>query len=222
MTAATGAPPAAVVFDNDGLLLDTEVAWTRAEQALFLAHGSVFTDKHKRDIIGSSAAVAAVKLERMLEMPGEGAALMAELHERVMATLLDGVEPMPGAVALLDALAEDRRPTALATNSRRDFVARALEVSGLAGRFDTVLTAQDVEQPKPAPDIYLAACAALGAEPANCAGLEDTQTGLTALRAAGMFAIAVPSLPGVALDGADLIAPSLADPAIYAALGLAR
>lgn len=216
------APPAAVVFDNDGLLLDTEVAWTAAEQELFRGHGFVFTDEHKRDIIGSSAVAATVKLERMLQMPGEGPRLMAELHERVMVTLLAGVEPMPGAVALLDALAADGRPLGLASNSRRDFVQRALAVSGLADRFDVVLSAQDVEHPKPAPDIYLAACTALGAEPRRCAGLEDTPTGLAALQAAGMFAIAVPSLGGVEIDGADLVAPSLDDPAVYAALGLER
>ena len=221
MRPADGRPPAAVTFDNDGLLLDTEIAWTRAEQALFRAYGSVFTDEHKRDIIGSSSAVAAVKLERILEMPGKGKELMAELHELVMACLLDGVEPMPGAVALLDALAGAGRPVALATNSRRDFVARALEVSGLSGRFEVVLSAQDVERPKPAPDIYLAACAALGETPQRCAGLEDTQTGISALHAAGLYAIGVPSLGGVDLDGADLVARSLADPVVYAALGLA-
>ena len=221
MIGANARSPAAVVFDNDGLLLDTEVAWTIAEQALFRAHGSVFTDEHKREIIGCSAAAAAVKLERMLELPGEGATLMAELHERVMASLADGVDPMPGAEALLDALVEDGRPLALASNSRRDFVALALEVSGLADRFDVVLSAQDVEHPKPAPDIYLAACSALGAEPSRCAGLEDTQTGLTALRAAGLYAIAVTSLGGVELEGADLVVSSLVDGAVYAALGLA-
>lgn len=217
-----GGAPAAVVFDNDGLLLDTEVAWTVAEQALFRAHGMVFTDEHKREIIGSSSAAAAVKLERMLGMPGEGPTLMAELHERVMSSLLDGVEPMSGALALLDALAEDGRPVGLATNSRRDFVDRALEVSGLGDRFDVVLSADDVERPKPSPDIYLAACAALGADPARCVGLEDTQTGLAALRAAGLYAIGVPSLGGVELDGADLVARSLADASVYSALGLAR
>jgi HAD superfamily hydrolase (TIGR01509 family) len=208
------------VFDNDGLLLDTEVAWTRAEQALFRAHGSIFTDDHKRDIIGSAAATAAVKLERMLAMPGRGEALMEDLHERVMAELLAGVEPMPGAVALLDALAADGRPVGLASNSPRDFIARALDVSGLAERFDAVLSAQDVALPKPAPDIYLAACAALGAAPERCAGLEDTQTGITALRAAGLYAIAVPSFGGIAIDGADLVAGSLEQPVVYAALGL--
>jgi HAD superfamily hydrolase (TIGR01509 family) len=210
----------AVVFDNDGLLLDTEVAWTRAEEDLFLRHGSVFTIEHKRDLIGCARATAAQKLEGMLALPGEGEALMDELHELVMEELLAGVEPMPGAIDLLDALRAAGRPIALASNSVRDFVARALDVSGIAGRFGAILTAQDITHPKPAPDIYLAACAAIGADPARSAGLEDTRTGIAALRAAGMLAIGVPSLPGVVLDGAHLVAASLADSTVYEALGL--
>jgi HAD superfamily hydrolase (TIGR01509 family) len=213
-------PPAAVVFDNDGLMLDTEVAWTVAETDLFLAHGVVFTAEHKREMIGSSRAVAMGKLERMLAQPGGGEALMDELHERVMATLLQGVAPMPGALELLDALHAAGRPVALASNSARDFVTRALDVSGLAGRFDAVLSADDVEHPKPAPDIYLAACEELGADPRRCAGLEDSPTGVSALRSAGLFAIGVPSVAGVTLDGADLVVASLGDPAVYDALGL--
>lgn len=213
--------PEAVVFDGDGLLLDTEGAWSRAEVDLFRAHGSEFTAEHKREIIGSSRAAAILKLERMLAMPGQGEALMVELHERVMAALLDGVAPMPGGVELLDRLAEAGRPVALATNSTRDFVTRALEMSSLAARFDIVLSAQDVRRAKPAPDIYLAACAALGAQPCRCAGLEDTETGLAALRAAGLLAIGIPSLPGVRLEQADVVAPALSHPAVHAALGLA-
>lgn len=211
----------AVVFDNDGLLLDTEVAWTRAEVGLFAVHGVEFTIGHKRDMIGSSRAVAMGKLERMLaQPPGSGEALMDELHRLVMEELLAGVEPMPGALALLDALAAAGLPVAVATNSSRDFVTRALDVAGIADRFAAVVSASDVANAKPAPDVYLAACAALGAEPARCAGLEDTPTGVAAVRAAGMLAIGVPSLDGVTLDEAHVVGTSLADPAVHAALGV--
>ena len=70
----------AIVFDNDGLLLDTEHAWTHAESALFARHGHVFTPAHKRQLIGSSRAQSAAALERMLELPGRGEALMDDLH----------------------------------------------------------------------------------------------------------------------------------------------
>jgi HAD superfamily hydrolase (TIGR01509 family) len=210
----------AVVFDNDGLLLDTETCWTRAEVTLFRRHGSEFTLEHKRDLIGSSRVTAAVKLERILDASGQGEQLMDELHDLVMEEAAQGVEPRPGALELAAALRERGMPLALASNSVPEFVGLTLEAAGAADLFDCVLTAHDVAQPKPAPDLYLAACAALGAAPERAAGLEDTATGIAALRAAGMFAIGVPSLPGVVLDEADLVAPSLADPSVHRALGL--
>jgi beta-phosphoglucomutase-like phosphatase (HAD superfamily) len=90
----------------------------------------------------------------------------------------------------------------------------------LDGRFATVVTVEDVEHPKPAPDIYVEACRRLGAEPGACAALEDSPTGVSAAAAAGMYVIGVPYFAGGALPGSDLLAGSLADPAVAAALGL--
>jgi len=211
----------AVVFDNDGLLLDTEEAWTRAEETLFERRGRTFTIEHKRWIIGSSRATAAVKLEAMLELPGEGEALMDELHELVMEEALAGVPPRPGAIDLLDALAAADTPLALASNSSRPFVERTLERAGLIdGRFRHVITADEVENPKPAPDLYLAACEALGVAVADAAALEDSPPGVASAAAAGLFVIAVPYFPDQTLAGASLMAGSLADPLVWQALGL--
>jgi HAD superfamily hydrolase (TIGR01509 family) len=212
--------PAAVCFDNDGLLLETEGAWTRAEVKLFARRGAIFTDDHKRYMIGSAGAVGARKLEEMLERPGEGWALWEELHELVMAELPKGVEPMPGALELVHRLRAVGTPLALVSNSAREFVELAMATAGVTGLFDVVLARDDVTAGKPAPDLYLAACAQLGRRPSESVGLEDTATGIAALKAAGMTAIGVPSFPGVALDEADLVAPSLADPAVHRALGL--
>src|SRR5581483_7883203 len=123
-------PPAAIVFDNDGLLLDTEHAWTRAETELFRRHGGIFTFEHKRDLIGSSHTVAAGKLEAMLGMPGEGLALMAELHALVMAEATHDVEPRPGAIELVDALLDAGIPVGVASNSSRDFLDQVLRTAG--------------------------------------------------------------------------------------------
>jgi len=207
--------PAAVLFDNDGLLLDTEVLWTRAEVTLFERYGATFTIEHKRELIGTSGPVTEAKVERMLGQPGRGPALMAEMHGLVMEEAAQGVEPMPGAVELLDALAV---PVGVASNSPRTFVERTLEVSGLRDRFGCVLSADDVAHPKPAPDLYVALAQGLGADPAACVALEDSPTGVAAARAAGAFVIGVPSLDGVVLDGADLVATSLADPRVLARL----
>jgi HAD superfamily hydrolase (TIGR01509 family) len=211
----------AVVFDNDGLLLDTEHAWTRAEVALFERHGGSFTMEHKRDLIGTSPDVTAAKLEVHLGRPGRGRALMDELHELVMEETLAGVPPRPGALELLDAVRAAGLPVGVASNSQRAFVERVLSVAGLLdGHFDVVVTADDVEHPKPAPDLYLAACAALGSAPERSAALEDSATGAAAAMAAGMFVVAVPYFPDMPVEGASLSVESLADPRVAEALGL--
>jgi HAD superfamily hydrolase (TIGR01509 family) len=207
--------PHAVLFDNDGLLLDTEVLWTRAEVVLFEQHGLTFTIEHKRELIGTSGPQAEATIEHQLGRPGDGPALMEQLHAMVMEEALRGVEPMPGAVDLLDALDV---PVGVASNSPRAFVERTLEVSGLRARFGCVLSSDDVAHPKPAPDLYVELARALGAEPGACVALEDSPTGVAAARAAGTFVIGVPSLDGVVLDAADLVASSLADPRVLARL----
>jgi HAD superfamily hydrolase (TIGR01509 family) len=208
---------AAVLFDNDGLTLDTEPAWTRAEEALFARYGEVFTMEHKRDMLGTAPVDAAAKLERMLGRPGEE--LNAELYELVLEEVAGGIEPMPGAVALLGALRAAGVPVALVSNSRRGFVERGLRAAGLDDAFAVIVTAEEVARPKPAPDAYVAAAVALGAAPSDCAVLEDSPTGLAAGRAAGALTIGVPSVPGVTLH-ADVVATSLEDPAVWLALGL--
>ncbi len=221
MIAQGQSSPEAVIFDNDGLLLDTEDAWTRAEETLFARRGRVFTLDHKRSLIGSSRSTAAKKLEAILELTGQGEQLMDELHELVMEEALAGVEPRPGALELLERLLAMGVPVAVASNSQREFVERTLAGAGLLdGRFQTVVSAEDVEHPKPAPDIYLEACRRLGAQPAKCTALEDSATGVTAAVAAGMYVIGVPYFTGTQLPGCNLLAPSLADPAVARALGL--
>ena len=216
------APFNAVVFDNDGLLLDTEQAWTRAEETLFERRGRAFSAEHKRTLLGSSRSTAAAMLEEILDRPGAGEDLMDELHELVMAEALQGAPPRPGALELVSALRAAGTPLAVASNSSREFVERVLGGAGLLdGHFQTVVTADDVARPKPAPDLYLAACAALGAEPRRAAALEDSPPGVASARAAGLFVIAVPYLPGTRLEGASLAAASLADPEVAEALGLA-
>ncbi len=214
--------PHAVIFDNDGLLLDTEEAWTRAEETLFARRQREFTVEDKRTLIGSSRSMAADKLEVMLARPGEGEALMDELHELVMEEALAGVAPRPGAVELLARLSDAGIPLAVASNSEREFLERTLSSAGLLhdGPFRVIVAAGDVHNPKPAPDIYLEACARLGVEATLCAALEDSPIGVAAAAAARMFVVGVPYLPGTELPGSDLLAGSLADPAVARALGV--
>jgi HAD superfamily hydrolase (TIGR01509 family) len=213
--------PAAVIFDNDGLTLDTEHTWTRAESALYARYDVEFTLDHKREMLGTSGAKSALAMERHLGQPGRGSELHHELRELVHAELDGtGVEPMPGVRDLIAALGQRGIPLGLATNSSRRFATRALRAAGLLERFGVLVSAEDVEHPKPAPDVYLEAAARLGAEPSACVALEDSGTGVAAALAAGMTVVGVPSFPGVDLEAADLVVPSLADPRVWSLLGL--
>ena len=106
----------AVVFDNDGLLLDTEESWTRAERELFERRGREFTIEHKRELLGTSAKAAAAALERMLDAPGRGTLLIAELAMLVMKEMRRYAAPRPGALELLARLREAAIPAALASS----------------------------------------------------------------------------------------------------------
>jgi HAD superfamily hydrolase (TIGR01509 family) len=213
-------PPDAIVFDNDGLLLDTEEAWTRAETALFTRYGATFDDTHKRELIGSSHAFAASRLEIMLAEPGRGVELMDELHDLVMVEAEHDVQPRPGAVALVEALLAAGIPIAVASNSPRAFLDLVLRTSGMAGSFTTTVSGDEVPRPKPAPDIYLEACRRLGADPARSVGIEDSPTGAEAAKAAGMTVIGVPFLADLEIPAADITTLSLADPIVSETVGL--
>jgi len=204
--------PTAVVFDNDGLLLDTESVWTRAEQDLFDRRGLEFTPADKRELVGTSAEIAGRVLERRLGEAGRAAALIEELNELVIAELEHGVEAMVGAADLLHSLRERGTPIGLVSNSPLLFVERSLQIVGFEDRFDVVVSAHEVAAPKPAPDPYLEACARLGVAPGpEVVALEDSPTGVASARAAGLTVIGVPSVEGVALEEAHEIAESLID-----------
>lgn len=208
---ALGAPEA-VVFDNDGLLLDTESVWTRAEQDLFRRRETAFTPADKLELVGTSAEIAGSILERRLGEPGRAPELIEELNELVVAELEHGVEAMIGARDLLHALVERGTPIGLVSNSPLIFVRRSLEIVGFHDHFDVVLSAHEVALPKPAPDPYLEACRRLGVEAGpNVVALEDSPTGVAAAVAAGLTVIGIPSVEGVALDEAHHLAASLED-----------
>lgn len=213
--------PDAVIFDNDGLLLDTESVWTRAEQDLFERRGLEFTPEDKRELVGTSAEIAGRVLERRLAEPGCAVELIEELNALVVAELEHGVEAMVGARELLHTLKQRGTPIGLVSNSPLVFVRRSLEIAGFEDRFDVVLSAHEVAAPKPAPDPYLEACRRLSVEPGpGVVALEDSPTGVAAARAAGLTVIGVPSITGVALEEAHHLAESLLDEVVAHHLAL--
>lgn len=202
----------AIVFDCDGLLVDTEPAWTVGEAALFAANGFDFGPEQKQLLIGASISSGGEIMATYFGRPGAGRELVDQLFELVEAELMRGVEPMPGVVALLDALG-DRVPIAVASNSNRRFLDVSLGGSGLADRFAVTVGADDVERHKPHPDLYLEAFARLRANPARGVALEDSQTGMVSARASGAFVFAIPAMPIADLD-ADFVIDSLANPGV--------
>jgi HAD superfamily hydrolase (TIGR01509 family) len=211
--------PAAVVFDCDGLLVDTETLWTRAETELFRRHGRPFTLENKKALLGTGWLAGGRVLERLLDRPGDAEELAQTLLALVTEEVGRGVDALPGALELVEEL-RGRVPIAVASNSPRGFVDAVLARGGFVKSFDAYVTGDELERPKPAPDAYLEVCARLEVEPSTAVALEDSPTGVASARAAGLYVIGVPSLPGLELD-ADLVVPSLADPDVRAPLGLA-
>jgi HAD superfamily hydrolase (TIGR01509 family) len=213
-------PEPSIVFDCDGVLLDTEAAWTRAETRLFSQYGRSYGPQDKRLLIGGSLAATGRALERLLGEGRTASQLTEELVELGAEEFGRGVDPMPGAVGLIEEL-QGRRPIAVASNSLRRLVDLALDGSGLTGAFDTVIAGNEVPNPKPAPDIYLEACRRLAVSPETAVAIEDSPTGAAAARAARLFVIGIPYLADLAFE-ADLTGRSLDDPAVRSALGLGR
>lgn len=200
----------AVVFDMDGLLLDTEVLWQRAEEELFRRHGDRFTQADKLAVMGTSFEMTARYFaERLGRCEEHGTELVDELGELMHSLLQKEVSSRPGAVELVSRLRADGVRLALASNSSRFLVETALATAGLTDAFEAIVTSDDVAQAKPAPDIYLLACARLGIEPTEALALEDSAPGIEAAKAAGLVCIAVPQFAETDVSAADRVIDSL-------------
>jgi HAD superfamily hydrolase (TIGR01509 family) len=201
----------AVIFDMDGLLLETEVLWHRAEVRLFERHGAAFTFEDKLTVMGTSAAFTGEFFARRLGLsPDQASALIREVTELMHEELQARVDARPGAVELVKQL-RGRVRLGLASNSPRFLVDAALGSSGFTDAFDAVISADDVTNHKPAPDLYLLACERLGVPPGEAVALEDTTSGIASAKAAGLTCIAVPQFAETDISAADRVIDSLED-----------
>ncbi|MEU8177728.1 HAD family phosphatase [Microbispora hainanensis] len=178
--------PAAVLFDMDGTLVDTEDLWWDACVEVADGLGSPLGEADREALFGLSVEDAAVHITG-----GPGAqAVEAMLTDAFTGRLKKGVTTLPGAVALLEALRAARIPAALVSASPRPVVDLVLETVG-GHRFRLSVAAGDSARNKPAPDPYLAAAARLGVDPAACVAIEDSPTGVASARSAGCAVIVV-------------------------------
>ena len=195
----------------DGLLLETEVLWDRAEGELFRRHGDEWTFEDKLAVMGTSVEATARYYAERLDQPIErGRELVIEMHELMKLELERQVDARPGAVELVARLRDlGTVRVGLASNSSREIVDIALRAAGLTDAFEAIVTSDDVEHAKPGPDIYLLACERLDVAPSEAVALEDTTTGIAAAKAAGLYTIAVPQFAETDVSAADRVMESL-------------
>jgi HAD superfamily hydrolase (TIGR01509 family) len=216
--------PRAVVFDLDGLLIDSETIFERAAASL-LAHRGLppLAPEVLRHMLGRPAAVGFVYFREFYDLADSAADLLAECRRLIFAVIDEsGVPLMPGVTGLIGALGRRGLPSAIATSSGRSYLERVLGPHGLLPRFRFALTGDDVSHGKPDPEIYLKAAGRLGVAPGEMVVLEDSLNGLLAAKAAGARCVVVPhALIGrEELGAADAVFPSLASPELYELLGV--
>jgi beta-phosphoglucomutase-like phosphatase (HAD superfamily) len=182
---------AALLFDMDGLMVDSEPLWFEVEREFARERGGDFTEEMARACIGRGIANTVAMMARTFGFPVEPERDEADIIERFMGRVSQ-LELKPGFLDLFEETETRRIPRALASSSARRLVHATLDRFALRERFGAVVTRDCVEHPKPAPDIFLEAARRLGVAAERCVVLEDSKSGVQAARAAGMKVIAVP------------------------------
>lgn len=183
----------AVVFDMDGLMLNTEDVFDLAGKQLLERRGRTMTDDIRRAMLGRRAHEAFSVLKLMTGIEDDIAVLMRETEELFDAIAVHCLDTMPGLLHLLELIEGRELPKAVATSSPRSYMTALLQRFDLLHRFPVTLTAEDVTHGKPHPEIYREAARQLGVEAHQMLVLEDSETGTRAAAAAGAFAVSVPN-----------------------------
>ncbi|SDY39597.1 haloacid dehalogenase superfamily, subfamily IA, variant 3 with third motif having DD or ED/haloacid dehalogenase superfamily, subfamily IA, variant 1 with third motif having Dx(3-4)D or Dx(3-4)E [Micromonospora pattaloongensis] len=181
----------AVVFDLDGVLIDTEPVWEEVRRAYVAETGGTWLPEAQRRLMGMSTAEWSRYLGADLGVGRDPERVATEVIERMAGRYEQRLPLVPGAVDAVRRLAA-RFPLGLASSSPRRLIDRVLVVAGLADAFTVTLSTEQVAAGKPSPDVYLAAAERLGVPPSECAAVEDSSNGLRAAAAAGMAVIAMP------------------------------
>ena len=200
----------AVLFDMDGTLVDTEPYWIAAEYALVESYGGTWTDEDARSLIGNALPTSALYIRDRGGVPLSPDQIIERLLDEVIAAARRAMPWRPGAVALLTQLAERGVACALVTMSYAR-LAEAMTALLPAGTFAAVVTGDQVADGKPHPEAYLTAAERLGADPAYCVAIEDSNTGIASAEAAGCVVVAVPHHVAIPPGAGRTLVQSLVD-----------
>ena len=184
--------PFAVVFDLDGVLLDSEQRWNEAKEALVRETGGTWRDEAPHVMMGMSSPEWSAYLMNDLAVPLGQPEINREVVRRMEDGYRAGLPLLPGAGETVRALAA-RWPLGLASSSNRELIDLFLELARFGDAFRVTVSSEEVARGKPSPDVYLRAAELLGADPARCLAIEDSSNGIRAGRAAEMTVIAVPN-----------------------------
>jgi HAD superfamily hydrolase (TIGR01509 family) len=203
---------AAVVFDLDGVLIDSEETWSRVRGEVVARHGGQWTEADQRNVMGDNSRQWSAYIKRTWNVPLSE----EEIFREVLATMIAAYErELPVLPGAREAVAElgAHYPLAVASSSPRELIGVALRVAGFDSAFRATVSSDQVSHGKPAPDVYLLAAQRLGTPARECAAIEDSANGIRAAVAAGMATIAIPNRafppPDDVLAQAHVVLPSL-------------
>lgn len=204
----------AVVFDLDGVLVDSENEWDRARREAAIEAGGRWRNEATRAMMGMSSTEWSAYMHDELSVPLPPADINRAVIKRMTSIYRDRLPLMPGAEAAIDRMAE-RWCLGIASSSNREVIDLVLDLAGIRDRFAATISSEEVARGKPAPDVYLEVANRLEIPPGNAVAIEDSTNGIDSAKAAGMFVIAIPNRAFApephALSRADLVLESLND-----------
>jgi HAD superfamily hydrolase (TIGR01509 family) len=204
-----------VIFDLDGVIVDSEIWWDEVRSAFAAEHDRSWTKADQAAVMGANSRGWSRIMRERLELDMPEPDIERAIVDAVVARFArDGAPDIDGAVDAVRRIASTR-PVAIASSAHRRVIDAALEATGLADTFAVVLSSDDVERGKPAPDVYLEVARLLGVDPSKALVVEDSRNGVLAGKAAGMTVVLVPNhsvppAPGTA-EAADLVLERLAE-----------
>jgi HAD superfamily hydrolase (TIGR01509 family) len=203
----------AVIFDLDGVLVDSEHVWDEVREELARERGGRWHDGAQADMMGMSSTEWSRYMHDVIGLPEPPEEINDEVVRRMLARYAETLPLLEGGVGAVRRMAADFR-VGLASSSNRPLIDAVLEQAGVAELFETTVSSEEVARGKPAPDVYLEAARRLGVAPERCLAIEDSGSGIRSAHAAGMRVLAIPNHrypPGGALALADVVLATLGE-----------